>query len=118
MSRVISLMGDLLSWKLLQVNHLIQNHLTQKANCLWKLHYKENQRGIITQILYYPGHLLFLLQQNSVFNRLMCFRLEQSAKDMSNLSQLETALSSPLSNGNSVELENFLATSSLKVGFL
>lgn len=46
------------------------------------------------------------------------FRLEQSAKEMSNLSQLETALSSPLSNGNSVELENFLATSSLKVGFL
>lgn len=72
LSRVISLMGDLLSWKLLQVNHLIQNHLTQKANCLWKLHCKENQRGIITQILYYPGHLPFLLQRNSVFNRLMC----------------------------------------------
>lgn len=50
--------------------------------------------------------------------RLMCFRLEQSVKEMSNLSQPETVLANPESYGNSVELENFLATSSLKVGFL
>ena len=37
---------------------------------------------------------------------------------MSNLIRTETALANPLSNGNSVELENFLATSSLMVGFL
>ncbi|CBI34709.3 unnamed protein product, partial [Vitis vinifera] len=41
-------------------------------------------------------------------------RLEQSVKEMSNLSQPETVLANPESYGNSVELENFLATSSLK----
>ncbi|KAJ9706580.1 hypothetical protein PVL29_001852 [Vitis rotundifolia] len=41
-------------------------------------------------------------------------RLEQSVKEMSNQSQPETVLANPESYGNSVELENFLATSSLK----
>ena len=37
---VMSLIWDLLKWKLLQVNHQNQNQLTRKAGCLWSLHRK------------------------------------------------------------------------------
>lgn len=49
---------------------------------------------------------------------LMFYRLEQSVNEKSNLSRLEPVLTNPGSNGNTVELENFLSTSSSKVGLL
>lgn len=48
-------------------------------------------------------------------NKLMCYRLDQGVKATSNLSKRAVTRSNPESYGNVCELENFLATSTIKV---